>query len=354
MPVYKNKDKHWYFVVTVNYKQYKRVKWNGHYMMSKAEAQAAEQEFLKQFIGYNDNPTLLELFKEYVEASKSSLKASTRYNYEKFEKNYLALIQNKKITDLTPGDILIWRNFLSDTDLSIPYKNRLQKIMKNLLEYGSIMYNLNGKLQYSLMQPFKDNDVKELNTKTKYLENEKFKKLIEPLDSKNYYYIVLWTLYYTGLRIGELAALTKNDIKNNYIIVNKDYSRVKGKDIIQAPKNQNSIRKVPLDKATSEMLQEFISNKNKNDIVFHQQSKYLNQQKLRRMISKLQAEAGLDGYEITPHTLRHSYSSNLKMLGYDEYTISKLMGNTPKVAASTYIHTNIDFEEVSEKLKNIG
>ena len=65
----------------------------------------------------------------------------------------------------------------------------------------------------------------------------------------------------------------------------------------------------------------------------------------------MQLEASLDNYIITPHTLRHSYSSNLKKLGYDEYTISKLMGNTPEVASSTYIHTNIDINEIS---KNIG
>lgn len=352
MPVYKDKNKHWYFIVTINYKQYKRVKYNGKYMLSKAEALAYEQEFIKSINGLNDeDKTLLDLFHEYISASKSSLKESTKYNYEKFEKNYLPFISNKKIFMLKPTDILEWRNKLSETDLSVNYKNRLQNTMKSLLEYGAIMYNLNGKLQYSLMQPFKDNDVKVINTKTKYLEIENFKLLLKPLEPTNYYYIVLWTLYFTGLRIGELAALTVADINNKCISINKDYSRIKSVDIIQAPKNNNSIRIVPLDDVTYEMLKEFIKGKNPNEIIFHQQSKYLNQQKLRRMISKLQAEANLNDYEITPHTLRHSYSSNLKKLGYDEYTISKLMGNTPTIASNTYIHTNLNYDEIS---KNIG
>ena len=65
------------------------------------------------------------------------------------------------------------------------------------------------------------------------------------------------------------------------------------------------------------------------------------------------AEANLNDYEITPHTLRHSYSSNLKKLGYDEYTISKLMGNTPTIASNTYIHTNLNYDEISKKLGKI-
>ena len=51
MPVYKDKNKHWYFIVTINYKQYKRVKYNGKYMLSKAEALAYEQEFIKSING---------------------------------------------------------------------------------------------------------------------------------------------------------------------------------------------------------------------------------------------------------------------------------------------------------------
>ena len=354
MPVYKDKNKHWYFVVTINYKQYKKVLWHRKYMLSKAEAQAAEREFLSQIQGVSEEDlTIVDLFNEYIKASKTSLKASTQASYDNFRSRYLILVDNKRIRDLTPKDILKWRNNLDACDLSITYKNRVQNVMKNLLNYGTIMYNLNGKLQYSLLQPFKDNEVKEIELKTKYLEKENFKLLLKDLDSTDYYYIVLWTLYFTGLRIGELSALTKKDIQKEYLIVNKDYSRIKETDIIQAPKNKNSIRKVPLDPVTSAMLQEYIKDKKDDEIVFHQKSKYLNQQKLRRKIKLLQAYAGLEDYEITPHTLRHSYSSNLKKLGYDEYTISKLMGNTPQVASSTYIHTTLNYNEFSEKLKNL-
>lgn len=354
MPVYKDKNKHWYFIVTVNYKQYKKILWKKHYMLSKAEAQAAEREFLSQIEGISEeNLTMVDLFNEYIKASKTSLKESTKASYDNFKGRYLGLIDNKKIHELTPKDILTWRNKLDSCDLSIAYKNRVQNVMKNLLSYGTIMYNLNGKLQYSLLQPFKDNEVKVIDIKSKYLEISDFMLLIKDLDKKDYYYIILNTLYFTGLRIGEFAALTAKDITKEYILVNKDYSRIKEQDIIQAPKNKNSVRKVPLDPTTSEMLQEFIKDKKPDEIVFRKTSKYLNQQKLRRKIKELQAYAGLEDYEITPHTLRHSYSSNLKKLGYDEYTISKIMGNTPQVASSTYIHTNLDMEEIGKNIEKL-
>jgi len=355
MPVYKDKNKHWYFIVTINYKQYKRVKYNGEYMLSKTEALICEQKFIESLKDNdnNENLTMLDLFNEYLKASKSSLKPSTRLNYEKFARNYLKYLENKKISELIPADILAWRDKVSKCNVSAQYKNRLQNIMKELLNYGSIMYNLQGKLQYSLLQPFKDNEVKSIELKSKYLEIENFKAFLSPLEETNYYYIIIWVLYHTGLRIGELAALQVKDITKDFISVNKDYSRVKAVDIIQAPKNKNSVRLVPLDPVTSSMLLKYIENKNADEIVFHKNKKYLNQQKLRRVMAALQQEANLTDYEITPHTLRHSYSSNLKKLGYNEYVIAKLMGNTPEVASSTYIHTNIDVKQIQEDLKKL-
>ena len=65
MPVYKDKNKHWYFVVTINYKQYKRVKWNNRYMFSKTEAQKCEQDFIKNIVGLSsDEIRIVDLYHE--------------------------------------------------------------------------------------------------------------------------------------------------------------------------------------------------------------------------------------------------------------------------------------------------
>ncbi len=353
MPCYKDKNKRWYFVVTVNYKQYKRVKWNNQYMLSKTEAQFAEREFLKTLGLNTESITLYQLFDEFTNTTKSTLKVSSKYKYVKFKRNYLILLDDKKIKDLTISDIATWKSKVAAKPLTIEYKNRTQNILKKVLEYGAIAYDLKAKLQLPLLTPFKDNDVKDINKKEKWLHRADFDALIKPLEINSYWYVVIWTLYFTGLRIGELAALTKADVKSTFININKDYIRVNGKDYIQAPKNNNSIRIVPLDQATSEILSKFMQNKKDDEFIFNRGKHYLNQQQLRRYLGKLQDEANLNNLYITPHTLRHSYSSNLKELGYNEYVISKVMGNTPQVASTTYIHTDIDLEEISQKIQKI-
>ena len=53
-------------------------------------------------------------------------------------------------------------------------------------------------------------------------------------------YTIFMTFYWTGMRMGELRALTPNDIHidGKYIDVNKSLQVVKGKEIITDPKHQ--------------------------------------------------------------------------------------------------------------------
>jgi len=351
MPVYRDaKNKRWYFTVTKNYKQYKRIKWHDKYMVSKAEAQAAEREFLNELELNISDISLYQLFNEYIETTKSTLKISTQNNYDKFKNNYLILLDDKKIKDLSIQDINLWKSKINLLDVSINYKNRMQNIFKNVLNYGALAYQLKLNLQLPLLQPFKENAIKNIDKKEKWLKKPEFMKLIETLEKGSYWFVVLWVLYFTGLRIGELSALQVNDVKINHLIINKDFIRVKGVDYIQPPKNSNSIRKVPMDEATSKILFDFIKDKDKESYIFNKGKHFLNQQKLRRVIKTLQAESNFEELYISPHTLRHSYSSNLKALGFDEYVISTLMGNTPEVASSTYIHADIDFDEINKKM----
>lgn len=320
------------------------------YMVSKAEAQAAEREFLNELGLHTENISLYELFDEYIKTTKSTFKVSTQHKYTKFKRNYLILLDDKPIKDLKINDITKWKSEIAVRQIDTNYKNRIQNALRKVLEYGAIAYDLKARLQLPLLQPFKDNSIKDIVQKEKWLKKPEFLKLIESLEKDSYWYVVIWTLYFTGLRIGELSALQKKDIKENYLIINKDYIRVNGVDIVQAPKNKNSIRMVPLDQATYTMLQNFTKNKKDDDFIFGLEKKFLNQQALRRKLNYLQAMADLEELYITPHTLRHSYSSNLKALGFDEYVISKVMGNTPEVASSTYIHADINFSEINEKL----
>src|SRR5699024_10351405 len=55
-------------------------------------------------------------------------------------------------------------------------------------------------------------------------------------------------LFFTGIRIGELLALTANDFDytNRILKINKSYQRIHGKDIVSRPKTDTSIRDITI------------------------------------------------------------------------------------------------------------
>ena len=68
------------------------------------------------------------------------------------------------------------------------------------------------------------------------------------------------TLYYTGMREGELLALTPADIdfEKSTIIINKSYQRLGKEDVISTPKTEKSRRTVTILSVLSDCLREYI------------------------------------------------------------------------------------------------
>jgi len=355
MSVHKFTDgrKGWYFSVRISGKQYKKERYKNKKMASKIEAQQAEQDFIRSMSNPEaDTVTIYELFEEFISTNKGTFKETTLHNYDKFRRNKLTLIPDKRILDLTHIDILAWRNRLINKKNSLEYNKRLLNIAKQLLEYGSIVYNIPSNLQKPLLINLKDYSVKVISQKEKWLKKEEFERLVGNLCKEDtihfYYYTVLTLLYNTGLRIGELAALTESDIKDNYIQVNKGYERVEGRDIIASPKNNNSIRNVYISESLQALLKEYIERIKPKGTLFHLETEYLNQQRLREVLHKLAKGVGLnETHEIKLHNLRHSHASNLRLYGWNEYEIAQRLGNTPTISSQVYIHadTNVLIEK---------
>lgn len=69
-------------------------------------------------------------------------------------------------------------------------------------------------------------------------------------------------LYWCGIRVGELLALTKEDIDlvNKKIRINKSYQRIKGEDVITSPKTEKSNRTIDIPDFLAEELNVYLIN----------------------------------------------------------------------------------------------
>ena len=85
----------------------------------------------------------------------------------------------------------------------------------------------------------------------------------EGVKDKSLSYICFEVLYWTGMREGELLALSPADIDldNKTISINRTYQRIEGKDVFTSPKTRKSKRKIPIPDFLCQELSDYIQSR---------------------------------------------------------------------------------------------
>ena len=170
-----------------------------------------------------------------------------------------------------------------------------------------------------------------------YWTLEEFEKAIEQVQALQDK-AALTVLFYSGLRVGELLALTIADYDNkaNTITVTKTLSRTATGYVIAPPKTPNSRRTVTIPCKASAVLNAYIATlyePQPRDTIFIG----LNGNHLAYVI-KL-AAAGADVKKIRVHDLRHSHASLLINNGANIKAVSERLGHDDiKTTLNTYGH----------------
>ena len=154
-----------------------------------------------------------------------------------------------------------------------------------------------------------------------------------------------------GLRIGEIIGLTldchnyqKSEIKVyrqwKFIQKTKKY----GFGRVKTP---NSVRTIPISKATNEAIDKYIES-HPIDI----STRIFPIGTTTNTSASLKYHYKKAGYDISVHDLRHTYASRLVGNGVDFKTVAELMGDTVKVVIDTYSHFTGDMMENAKKAVN--
>ena len=166
--------------------------------------------------------------------------------------------------------------------------------------------------------------------------HEQFNQFIGEAD-KITSFTAFTTLYYTGIRSGELLALTWKDIdfENNTINIDKSYQRIKRENVITTPKTPKSIRVITMFEYLSNILKEYKEHFYKpdaDDRVFNFTKNHLHYE-----MERISAKAGIEKIRI--HDLRHSHASLLIELGFSPLLIAERLGHENiETTLNTYAH----------------
>lgn len=158
------------------------------------------------------------------------------------------------------------------------------------------------------------------------------------------YYNAIVVLLHTGLRISELCGLTVSDIdfEQGFIRVNHQISYEKGKYSISEPKTESGIREIPMIKIVREALLDEIKGRIEVQQILidgYSDFVFLNQ-KLLPMYAHCYSKAfsslikkynkyhkGNELPAITPHTLRHTFCTNMANKKMTPNTLQYVMGH---------------------------
>ena len=334
MPVYKENDSNtWrsqFYYTDWTGKKHKK---NKRGFKTKREAQQYEAEFVKQ--ARADMDMMLSSFVEiYLKDKEVELKQRTLRNKRyMFETHVIPYLGNKKMNEITASDILAWQKAVKDSkDYSDAYLRMLQNQVTALFIHAQRIYYL------------KDNPCKRVkkmgrsdNRSLNFWTLEEYRKFIDTFDKGSMHYLMFELLFWTGMREGELLALTKNDIDVGQMTlrINQTYFRLHGEDVITTPKTDSSIRTIDLPKFLVDEVQEYWSKlyKHPSDARLFPVVAEALQHIMARHIKKAEIK------KIRVHDLRHSHCAYLINQGVQPLIIKERLGHKDiKVTLNTYGH----------------
>ncbi|MDR1100973.1 MAG: site-specific integrase [Clostridiales bacterium] len=315
---------------------------------SKREAQKYERNFIQKEARQSDI-LFSNLVENYLEDMKHRLRETTYYGkIRMLKKHIIPFFGNTPINKITASHVRKWQNTMmshkkkySDTYLRT-INNQLTAVLNYAIKFYSLEKNpchaagSMGKKYSDKMQIW---TLDEFNSFIAYIDNSLFN-------------LAFNVLFWSGIRVGELLALSVEDIQDGLIKITKSYATVSRKEIVNPPKTPKSIRDITMPQALQDKVNAYISTlhkPNKNDRLFPTNKSTL--------ASKLTKAAKLANIKrIRVHDLRHSHASFLIEQNFNPLIIAERLGHE-KVETTLNVYSHLypnKHIEVAEKLNEFA
>lgn len=173
-------------------------------------------------------------------------------------------------------------------------------------------------------------------------------KLMEKLDFTG---LGVYICLFTGIRVGELCALTWDDIslENNMIHIHRTMQRIQTPDcekktaiLIAEPKSQCSIRDIPIAGTLREKLMQqtvkegYVLTGNKN--------KYVEPRTMQNRFKAIAERCGIR--DVHFHTLRHTFATRCIEVGFDVKSLSEILGHANvSITLNRYVHPSMELKQ---------
>lgn len=311
------------------------------------KTQREAKEYERQFIDQQETTSDIlfsNLVENYLEDMSHRLKPTTMENKRFIIKGkLLPYFKNLKVCDIDTLKIRKWQNELISyrDDNGKPFSQTYLKTVNNqlsaLMNYAVAHYRLASNPCRAAGSIGKSNaDEMNIWTQKQY---EQFSAAIQKSSMK----LAFDILFYTGMRSGELLALTPADIlPSKRIDINKNYAKINGEELFLETKTPKAKRCIAIPDSLYNDIKKYIAKLygiKENDRIF-----YFTKSALDKEIKSSAKKAGLPFIRV--HDLRHSHASMLIEMGFTPLQIAERLGHeSVKTTLDTYSHLYPDKDQ---------
>ena len=337
MAVYKDKNGTWY--VSARYDN-----WQGEHarkvkrgFKTKKDAMEWERDFLLEKAGSLDMT-----FEAFVELYKTNLKERLKQSTWQtkisiIDNKILPYFRKKRMTDIKVSDVVAWQNKLlnmadeNGARYSLVYlktvHNQLSAIFNHAVRFYDLPTNPAAKA---------GNMGKEKTREMLYWTKDEYIKFSEEIMDKPVSFYAFEMLYWCGLRLGEMLALTPADFnfEKGIVRINKSYQRIGSEDVITDPKTEKSNRNVQMPSFLMDEIKEYLDSL--YGIEGDQRMFPVTKSYMHNEMSRGSKAAGVKRIRI--HDIRHSHVSLLIEMGFGAVAIADRVGHESIDITFRYAH----------------
>lgn len=299
----------------------------------------------------SNDPTVAQLFEEWMHRVKRNNKESTYVKYHNLAVHHLLpSLGNIPLSQLTSRRIeqftqeQMERGRLDRTGgLSRKTVKDMLSLLRSCLNYAKCEYPLSFQEIHIHYPKESYREMRVLSQKEQMALEKTLTNRMDP--SKLGVYISL----YTGLRLGEICALRWDDVQlqEGVLRIRRTLQRIqdlsgqgnKTKIILAPPKSRCSIREIPLPDFLLQTLRPFCQANPQAYVLTQRTDKSMEPRTYQNHFQAYLKESGI--HNASFHTLRHTFATRCVEAGFEIKSLSEILGHANvNITLNRYVHSS--------------